>query len=84
MGGYEGTPGADYAIDEEALAVGQGYGEWTPAYHWLAPYIPIYDADFRGRTYDRIKPNSYWKKQVMETVSKTTLYPMPEPKETAQ
>ena len=68
---------ADYAIDEEALAEGQGYGEWEPAYHFLAPYIPFYDPNFRGRTYDPEKARQLLADAGYADGFKTTLYPMP-------
>jgi len=68
---------ADYAIDEEALAEGQGYGEWQPAYHWLAPFVPIYDPAFRGRTYNPDKAKELLAEAGYSEGFKTTLYPMP-------
>ena len=84
-GATEGSPWVDkrvrqafdYALDEEALAEGQGYGEWTPAYHWLAPYTPVYDPNFRGRTYNPDKAKELLKDAGYGNGFKTTIYPMP-------
>jgi peptide/nickel transport system substrate-binding protein len=84
-GSTEGSPWVDkrvrqaasYAIDLEALAEGQGYGEWEPAYHWLAPYTPIYDPNFKGRGYDPDKAKQLLKEAGYESGFKTQIFPMP-------
>lgn len=68
---------AGYAIDIEALAEGQGYGEWTPAYGFVAPFTPVYDPNFRGRGYDPDKAKQLLTEAGYPDGFKTTLYPMP-------